>query len=94
MSEEATCAHCGGRITWAAGTYAHNWLDAAPPWPDLRVPPHAPWPYLHAHQVWRNARRDAERPRALAWDTPEFKAAHPGSRRDRALRWLRETFAR
>lgn len=92
MSDEATCARCGGRITFEHGKYAHNWLDPGPPPPDLRVPPHEPWPYLHAHQGWRNGRRDSERPRALAWDTPAFQAAHPGSRRDRALAWLRATF--
>ena len=90
---EATCHYCGGRITFAGGKYEHAWVDTAPPQPDLRVPAHEAWPYLHAHQVWRNAGRDSERPRELEWDTPEFKATHPGSRRDRALAWLRKTFA-
>lgn len=94
MSDEATCHHCGGRITFADGKFEHNWLDTAPPQPDLRVGPHLAWPYTAAHQSWRNAGRDTERPRILEWDVEEFKQAHPGSRRDRALAWLRETFSR
>ena len=94
MSDEATCAHCGGRITYADGKFAHTWLDAAPPQPDLRVPAHEAWPYLHAHQVWRNAGRDTERPRTAEWETEAFQLAHPGSRRERALAWLGKTFSR
>lgn len=92
MSDEATCRHCGGRIVWLDGAWAHDYISL--PVADRRAGEHAAWPKLHAQQVWRTPRRQTDRPRVDPWETPEWKAAHPGSRTERTLAWLTETFSR